>query len=242
MKTTENRKSKIENAQAFTLAELLVVIVIILVLAGVGVVGIGAAKKAQYKHVVRAELEVIEIALENYKTKYGFYPPGNQLSGGPNYSPAIYSQLYYELAGTVIDGGNFVTLDGRSKIAINSVTNAFGVGGFVNCTKGSGEDAIIAKNFLPSLKQKQFNTDVTNNNVNTTVLITSVSGPDQNYNPLNFPVIIPVYPPFPNPIRYVCPGTNNPNSYDLWVQLVISGQTNLICNWSRKVIINSPLP
>jgi len=26
------------------------------------------------------------------------------------------------------------------------------------------------------------------------------------------------------------------------VQLVISGQTNLICNWSRQVQINSSLP
>jgi hypothetical protein len=26
------------------------------------------------------------------------------------------------------------------------------------------------------------------------------------------------------------------------VQIVISGQTNLICNWSKEVIKNSPLP
>jgi hypothetical protein len=35
---------------------------------------------------------------------------------------------------------------------------------------------------------------------------------------------------------------NNANGYDLWIQLVIGGKTNLISNWSQTVIINSPLP
>jgi hypothetical protein len=61
-----------------------------------------------------------------------------------------------------------------------------------------------------------------------------VGGPDQSYQPLAAPGI--------NPFRYVYPGTNNPNSYDLWVQLVISGQTNLVCNWSKQVQINTSLP
>jgi hypothetical protein len=65
------------------------------------------------------------------------------------------------------------------------------------------------------------------------VLLGSVGGPDQNY-PTNSPGL--------NPWRYVSPGVNNPNSYDLWIQLVISGQTNLICNWSDQILINSPLP
>ncbi len=45
-----------------------------------------------------------------------------------------------------------------------------------------------------------------------------------------------------NPWRYVNPGINNPNSYDLWVQLVISGRTNLVCNWSKQTQLDSPLP
>ena len=45
-----------------------------------------------------------------------------------------------------------------------------------------------------------------------------------------------------NPWRYVCPGTNNPGSYDLWIQLSIAGKNNLICNWSEQVQIGSPLP
>jgi prepilin-type N-terminal cleavage/methylation domain-containing protein len=238
MKTIENRKSKIESTRAFTLTELLIVIAIMVTLAGFAIVGIGAVKKVQYKHVARAELEVIQTALENYKAKYGFYPPGNV-------NDPMMSQLYYELSGTVYTTVNgkdcFRTLDGVSVITTNAVFEAFGVGGFINCSKGGGEDAISAKNFLPGLKQKQVGYAVTNaswiaipNAPLTDILVTSVGGPDNNYQPLGRLDL--------NPIRYVYPGTNNPNSYDLWVQLVIGGKTNLICNWSRQVIINSPLP
>jgi hypothetical protein len=47
-----------------------------------------------------------------------------------------------------------------------------------------------------------------------------------------------------NPFRYVAPSptNNNASSYDLWVQLLINGKTNLICNWNSLVEINSPLP
>ncbi len=65
------------------------------------------------------------------------------------------------------------------------------------------------------------------------MFVTSVGGPDADYKPLGGVRM--------NPFRYVYPGTNNPSSYDLWIQLVISGQTNLICNWNRKLSINSPL-
>ena len=46
-----------------------------------------------------------------------------------------------------------------------------------------------------------------------------------------------------NPWRYNSSNpTNNPGAYDLWVQLSISGKTNLICNWNKQVQYNSPLP
>jgi hypothetical protein len=61
-----------------------------------------------------------------------------------------------------------------------------------------------------------------------------VRGPDASYEPVGVQDV--------NPFRYVYPGVNNPNSYDLWVQLRFGGKTNLVCNWSKTVIINSPLP
>jgi prepilin-type N-terminal cleavage/methylation domain-containing protein len=235
MKTIANHKSQIANFRAFTLVELLVVISIMAVLAGFTIPVLKTVKAAQQKKVARAELEHLQTALENYKAKYGAYPPGNNQTG---YTPPIYgsmlSQLYYELAGTTISGAKFVTLDGSASIPVASVNTAYGVGGFVNCTKGSGEDGAIAKNFLPSLSSKQIGAVSNNSVANTALLATSIGGPDINYAPLGVSGL--------NPFRYVYPGVNNPGGYDLWVQLVISGQTNLICNWSRQVQINSPLP
>ena len=64
-----------------------------------------------------------------------------------------------------------------------TMTNGFGVGGFINCSKvGSGEDAPAAKNFLPDLKTKQFGSNITNNGIPVTALLLgSVGGPDKNY-------------------------------------------------------------
>jgi len=237
-----NRKSPSGNVLAFTLVELLTVIAIIGVIAGFIFPVMKMAKAHQYKTVARGELELIQTALENYKSKYGAYPPGNQKPVNFYLAPvanSMMSQLYYELAGTTAKavGGVpcFVTLDGSQTIKVSDVPIAYGVGGFVNCTKGGGEDGISAQNFVSGLGSKEINNSVSNGVVaNTTVLVTSVGGPDDSYRPLGVSGL--------NPIRYVYPGVNNPNSYDLWVQIVISRQTNLVCNWSRQVILNSPLP
>jgi len=204
---------------AFTLIELLVVISIMAILAAFTFPVLNGLNKTKNLKVATAELRQIETALDDYKNKYGVYPPGNALN-------PLLNQLYYELSGTAINGADFVTLDGGSQIKVVDVQTAFGVGGFINCSKGSGEDAQVAKNFLPSLKPNRINQFVTNNGVQTTMLVTSVGGPDQNYQPLNAPGL--------NPFRYAYPGTNNPGSYDLWIDLKISGKTNRISNWRDR--------
>jgi hypothetical protein len=185
-------------------------------------------KRRQYISHTQAEMGQLTTAIDNYKTAHGFYPPDNP--GNP-----LVNQLYYELEGTVNNGTNYTTLDGSSSINVSDVPTAFpGVGGFVNCSKpGSSEDSPQAKNFIHELSPRQTGTD-TNNGVGITILIASVGGPDLNYQPLNASGL--------NPWRYVSPGTNNPTSYDLWIQLVIGGKTNLVCNWSKEVQINNPLP
>ncbi len=232
MKKNQNPIGGVNKTRAFTLIELLVVISIMGVLAALTIPVLGKIKEGNYKKVARAELGQIEMALENYKAKYGTYPPCNQNPASANYEPAIMNQLYYELSGTTNNGSAFVTLDGRSQLDItpaNEVKTAYGVEGFVNCAKGVGDEVLRAHNFLPSLKESQYNTYVSNNLVRTTELVTSVGGPDQQYQPLKAPNL--------NPFRYLYPGTNNPNSYDLWVDICIKGRTNRISNWSRQVQI-----
>ncbi len=235
------RPSPLAPRRAFTLIELLVVMAIMGVLAGFTLVVVRSARAWQYKNVARGEMEFLKTALENYHAKYNAYPPGNANPVGAYAAPldrSQFNQLYYELSGVKVSGGNFVTLDGSAQIPVNNpghdVQAAYGVGGFINCTQGGGEDGSTAQNFLSGLSTRQLVGSFTNNGVPTTIILTSVGGPDSNYQPLNASGL--------NPFRYLYPGVNNPGSYDLWVQLVINGQTNLICNWSRQVQINSPLP
>jgi len=236
-----NRKSQIVNHLAFTLIELLVVIAIIGILAAFIFPVTGMVKRREYINTASAEMNQIETALDNYKAKYGVYPPGNS-----SLSP-LYNTLYYELSGvthTNANGGSYTTLDSACTISETDYGNAFktatppsSIGGIINCTKGGGEDGTVARDFLPSLKANRFGTSTTPGGVPITNLVTSVGGPDQSYSKA-----LQSQGFSGNPFRYVYPGTNNPSSYDLWVQLVIRGQTNLVCNWSKQIPINSPLP
>jgi prepilin-type N-terminal cleavage/methylation domain-containing protein len=226
----QNPKSK--NRAAFTLIELLVVIAIIAILASLTLPIVGSLKRREYISKTQAELNELDTAIQSYHATYGIYPPDN-----PGY-PLI-NQLYYELLGTRLTNGTlYVVSDGSAQIQTNDVPLAFtGVAGFINCTKpGAGEDAPAAKNFLSNLKPNQFTTQYTNNNVQIALLLASVGGPDLSYQAPGLPAGI-------NPWRYNSSSpTNNPGGYDLWVQLKISGKTNLICNWSKQVQINNPLP
>jgi len=229
------------HASAFTLIELLVVIAIMATLAALLLPVVGAVKKHQYIYNTQAEMAKLETAIDRYKAAYGFYPPDSHLAPLPNplIPNSLVNQLYYELVGTVYTNTTppaYTTLDGISSLKDSDVKNAFNVGGFMNCTKPNGDEgASAAKNFLPDLKPNQVWPGYTNNTtVGVNLLITAVGGPDTTYRPMGLQDL--------NPWRYVCPGTNNPGSYDLWIQLRISGKTNLICNWSKQVQTDSPLP
>ncbi len=229
--------------RAFTLIELLVVISIIGILAAFLFPVLGRMKRQQYIRNATAEMEQLETAIERYKAAYGFYPPDNQLNPG---NPLM-NQLYFELLGTTNmapspASPSYQSLDDPSlpPLSQGNVTAVFGVSGFMNCSKpGSAEDAREAQDFLPGLKANQVtiftNSSAPNNPVK--LIITSVGGPDTTYHPLG-PGALGI-----NPWRYNSSNpTNNPGAYDLWVQLSISGRTNLICNWNRQVQLNSPLP
>ena len=229
---------------AFTLIELLVVISIIAVLAALILPVAGQVKRQAILHNARAEMAQIETAIERYKSAYGFYPPDstNTMSNTP------INQLYYELVGTTNtaapSANPFYQVLGDPSQQLTGgpggqVSQVFSVSGFMNCNKSSGdESASHAQDFLPDLKPRQIAENLTNSiapNVGFTMLVSSVGGPDPAYQPLNVQDA--------NPWRYNSSNpTNNPGSYDLYIQLRIAGKTNLICNWTKQVQINNPLP
>ncbi|MGO8680738.1 MAG: type II secretion system protein [Limisphaerales bacterium] len=225
-----NRKSEIGNFRAFTLIELLVVISIIAVIAAFLLPVAGAVRKQSMIRTAQAEMAQLETAIDRYKSAYGFYPPSN--GNTANY---LTNQLYFELLGTTNNNGTYQTLDGSAKISGGDANSTFGVSGFMNCSKTNADESTPqARDFLPDLKPNQIAT-YTNGTDVVKVLITSVGGPDAAYQPLGGLDL--------NPWRYNSSSpTNNPGSYDLWVQLSIGGKTNLICNWSKQVQINNPLP
>jgi prepilin-type N-terminal cleavage/methylation domain-containing protein len=227
---------------AFTLIELLVVIAIMGVLASLIFPVVGAVKKHQYVYNARAEMAQLETAIDRYKAAYGFYPPDNHR----NPAQPLVNQLYYELTGTTYTNENSPVYQSLNDASVPQLTggtggdveNAFGVGGFMNCSKpGGGESTGVARNFLPDLKPKQVWNKFTNNSVPVTLIISSVGGPDATYRPLD-----PLQQDL-NPWRYNSSNpTNNPGSYDLWIQLGFGGKINLVCNWSKQVQVNNPLP
>lgn len=243
--TVESRVSRVESVQnaalrvfhprlwtlvprptAFTLVELLTVIAVIAIIAAFLLPLATTVKRQAYIHSTQAEMSQLETAIERYKSAYGFYPPGSV--HGP-----LTNQLYFELLGTTNISGSFQTLDGSALITPAEATTLFGVSGFMNCNKpNADESAPRAQDFLPDMKTNQIAVFTTNPPPNVVkVLVASAGGPNQ---PLGIPNA--------NPWRYVYPGINNPSSYDLYVQLVLAGSTNLICNWSKQVQINTSLP
>ncbi len=212
---------------AFTLIELLVVIAIIAVLAAMIFPIVGAVNKVKLRSVAEGGLTQVETAIQSYKAKYGFYPPDNP-------SNAAVNQLYFELLGTTASTlGNaifsYTTLDGSATINLPGLNNVFGpnVAGFMNSTKGAGGDeGPVAVNFLKGLKAVQF---LAVTNPTSTFLGAPLDGPLIYQSPTGAKI---------NPWRYNSSSpTNNPNSYDLWIDVLIAGKTNRFSNWSKQPLI-----
>jgi len=214
----------LSRARAFTLIELLVVIAVISLLAAMIFPITGAITRNRIRSKSRSELEQIATAIEQYKARMGHYPPDNP-------GNVVTNQLYFELLGTTNDGTSYITLDGSARILVADLPRVFGPGvsGFVNANKGNrGDETRMAKPFLKELKPNQYVTLI--NQVR--LLSCSVPAPIRSTPPPPYPVDVL---PGANPWRYNSSNpTNNPNAYDLWVDVVISGKTNRISNWSKE--------
>jgi prepilin-type N-terminal cleavage/methylation domain-containing protein len=219
LSTLDVRLSTPPPKAAFTLIELLIVISIIAILAAMIIPVTGAVNRTKIRAKARTELERVATSIDLYKAKLGHYPPDNP--GYPELNP-----LYFELAGTTLTPVNgqptYVTLDGSAQVAVSALPIVFrgGVGGFVNTTRtGAGDESRSATSFLNNLKPDETYT-LTNPSPDTRakLLVAAVPGPVSHVSYISYVSSSP---------------TNNPNTYDLWVDVVISGRTNRINNWSK---------
>lgn len=233
MKRTD-RLNQRRRVAAFTLIELLVVIAIIGILAGLLFPVVGMVNRKKQLSLATAELQQIQQAVEAYHTKLGFYPPDN-----PN--NVVSNQLYMELMGTTNDATaqagaqNFGTMDGSSKATLTWLNSYFNVQGLANTSTRmhSDDTGSAASTFLTHLLPNQVSQLDPANAPGMLILVCPVAWP-ANLTP------VPLFkaPPGTNPWRYTSSHpTNNVGTYDLWVDLVIRGKTNRVCNWSANPIV-----
>lgn len=223
---------------AFTLIELIVVIAIIGLLAAMIFPVVGAVNRNKQIKTAQTQLQALQLAIDSYKAKLGYYPPDNTNS-------PILNPLYYELLGTTNNGAGTAnpptiwgTTDGSAIIGTsttpNNIFGLFGVNAFANSsTRAHSDDSgSAAGSFINNLTPNQIGL-VDPADPNSKILICSVAWPQEKS--------LPSYPlpknPLLNPWRYVSShATNNNNSYDLWVDIVVGGKTNRVCNWSTQPI------
>jgi prepilin-type N-terminal cleavage/methylation domain-containing protein len=220
METKNINLQKTKRAGAFTLIELLVVIAIIGIIASLVVGLVGRAATARKIKRVKVELAQLETAIDSYKSKKGFFPPSN---GDTNIVTT--NQLFYELTGTIFTNGIFQTVNGTETIDDSTVDSYFKTKGFANsATSDTPADSREVKNFFPGLKAAQYQDVNPADNVNVQLLIVPVAGPDD----------IDVNGRKINPWRYNSAApTHNPDTYDLWAEIVVAGKTNIIGNWNE---------
>jgi prepilin-type N-terminal cleavage/methylation domain-containing protein len=206
--------------RAFTLVELLVVMAVIATLAAMIFPAAAIIKRNAAIKRAQTEMKLVEIAIKAYHANLGFYPPDNV--NNPEVNP-----LFFELMGTTnLTAGTYLAADGHG---ITNVSAFFGgnIRGFVNVSKGAGDEVQSARNHLVGLKSTEY-LEIQNGGAFGVVLGISDKGPlmIDDYSTSGKQI---------NPWRYVSTNpTNNPGHYDLWVDILVGGKTNRICNWSER--------
>lgn len=227
-------------AMAFTLIELLAVIAIMGVLAGmlVGLAPVAGAKMRESR--IRAELQQIIAAIEEYKAKYGFYPPDGLAGVQKGYARPELNPLYYELSGMLVinpfdASGYFRSIDGDQKLNSLQLSTYFGRTGIANSSPDKRR--ILNQSFKPSQHANLFNHVAGQPDIELLIVPQPWPSADRANSPLSsLPKIVgydPVLNPL-NPWRYVSSNpTNNPTSYDLWAEFWRGRQKIIIGNWKQ---------
>jgi type II secretory pathway pseudopilin PulG len=187
---------------------MLTVIAIIAVLASLVLAVIPIIREKRDVAVAKAQLRALTVAINDYKTALNEYPPDNtnDWSRPP---------LFYELTGVSFDGSGAY----RSAVAATTLVAAnlpFSSKGFRNCRPDGG----AGQNFYAELKPKQYAQDPSGPPYGGyTFLVVPVRGPNADLNPFHYNSTSP---------------NNNPNSYDLWVDITPRGKVIRIDNWSKN--------
>lgn len=229
----------------FSLIELLTVISIIGLLAGIGVGVAGVASRKMRENRVKAELQMLVTAIERYHAEHGQYPPDNA-KNGVNFNPAV-NQLYYELMGTIStnQGASYRLPNDNPWLSTATLVSLFNAPGLLNSAAASVSDPNPQpKRFLKDLKTAQHKL-VRLPGLEPTpveILVAPVDWPDK----APFSQTPPLDPKRTstdasartlwrvNPWRYVSTHpTNNPNSFDLWAEVVVGKQVRVFGNWKE---------
>jgi len=220
--------------RGFTLIELLVVISIIGVLASLTVGLSAVASRKSKESRVRADLDRLVTAIENYKAALGMYPPDNP--GRPSTN-----QLFYELSGTIYEQagarGYFTTPNKQERIDAESIRQVFNARGFSNSAR-PGETPKVAEEF----KASQYGEIVGETDVE--ILISPVRGPElfsyQGRPPVQLAIPVRGNPKNKlNPWLYdsSSPNRNNRNTFDLWTEVIIGRNIVRFTNWDKDPVV-----
>lgn len=196
--------------RGYTLIEMLTVIAIIALLASLILVAMPAVTEKRARANAQSLCNALVAAIENYHTDLNSYPPDNPAN--PARPP-----LLYELTGTAAimqgaagGGETVVRYDTRLQpppagqgYTPNELGTLFNRKGFLN----AGTDGAFGKNYLPTLKPNQYGTDPADPlppDRRPLFLVVPVKGPGGDFNPWRYVSSRP---------------TNNPTSFDLWVEI-----------------------
>jgi len=128
--------------RSFTLVELMAAMAIIAILAGLGVKGMQFANQAQAEAATKANMVKVDVILENFKKKYGFYPQ-QSTAGNMNLAPSL-----KDISG----GGYLSSVDDLLTPLIDDYTSQKNSGLFSTSSSdedgdSSSDDTISAVNF-----------------------------------------------------------------------------------------------
>jgi prepilin-type N-terminal cleavage/methylation domain-containing protein len=150
-------------------------------------------------------LKVATTELNQVRTAIEAYKARKNFYPPDNPTSAFANPLYYELVGTVLSNNAYTTLDGRGSVTVAQVPVIFGVTGFANASTSlrGTDDTPGPESFIKELKSEQIKTN----------FLSCSEGMRWNYNSSH--------------------PTNNPGSYDLWIDLKLKGKTYRVSNWSK---------